>query len=107
MILFYRPADHRSLHSFPTRRSSDLWTQAATHARHADRGKVATLLVRHWRRASAKRKVDPFSTPDRTDPRELPSRRCAWVRFEIGRASCRERGWSAAGGGTLDRRNSA
>src|SRR5689334_24598755 len=44
-FFFYCYGDHRDLHSFPTRRSSDLSPDAAWR-RGADRGQIATFHLR-------------------------------------------------------------
>src|SRR5690606_41385318 len=54
-FFFYSPGDHRDLHSFPTRRSSDLhrrpvrWSlPPAGTERHGDLGRPSWPLRPHW-----------------------------------------------------------
>src|SRR5690606_41500313 len=86
-VFLYRHADHRDLHSFPTRRSSDLWgkreglfgTQALSFRRRIGRAPDAVLLVGGKRRGNPGRKPLPlfrcrFRTRSEEHTSELQSR---------------------------------
>src|SRR5437879_11450217 len=70
---FYRPVDHRDLHSFPTRRSSDLRhrTGRDDHFR-AERPQQPRLLLRHLVRHGE----DAAIALDRKSTRLNSSHRC-------------------------------
>src|SRR5438477_8390530 len=59
LFLFYRPADHRHLHSFPTRRSSDLFERLEQRGLLAADVRAGAAMDRELERVLASRHALP------------------------------------------------
>src|SRR5439155_15455608 len=72
-VFFSCPVDHLDLHSFPTRRSSDLRTRSSTGwsatRRVTPSAFRTSTCARTWSPASTSRRPSPTSWPDRKSTR--------------------------------------
>src|SRR5439155_19870530 len=73
-FFFYSSADHRDLHSFPTRRSSDLYEKMGEFLKLSS-GKLAKL-ARLQRRDELKKDFEDPPAPMFQEVRELVLRKC-------------------------------